>query len=67
MVTSRKGFFGNVMLDFEAQTVLPSMHDIDCMWNGSWDEATNQRDVAYVIGLEGWWEGRFREVAGVQA
>ncbi len=58
MVTSRESFFGDVMLDFEARTVLPSTHDIDCMWNGSWDETTNRRDVAYVVGLEGWWEGK---------
>ena len=29
----------------------PSTHDIDCMWNGSWNERTNTRDVAYVAGL----------------
>ena len=58
MVTSRAGYFGNVMLDFEARTVSPSTHDIDCMWNGSWDEAAARRDVAYVAGLQGWWEGK---------
>ncbi len=58
MVTSRVRYFGNVMLDFEGRTVLPSTHDINCMWNGSWDETTNRRDVAYVAGLEGWWEGK---------
>ena len=56
MVTSRRNFFGNVLLDFEARTVPPSTHDIDWMWNGSWDEATNTRSVAYVGGLQGWWE-----------
>jgi len=58
MVTSRATYFGNVLLDFEARTVPPSTHDIDCMWNGSWDETTNTRDVAYVAGLQGWWEGK---------
>ena len=58
MVTSRADYFGNVMLDFEARTVLPSTHDIDCMWNGSWDETADRRDVAYVAGLQGWWEGK---------
>jgi len=58
MVTSRVSYFGNVLLDFEARTVPPSTHDIDCMWNGSWDEKTNTRDVAYVAGLQGWWEGK---------
>ena len=58
MVTSRANYFGNVLLEFEARTVPPSTHDIDCMWNGSWEEATNTRGVAYVVGLQGWWEGK---------
>ena len=58
MVTSRAACFGNVLLDFEARTIPPSTHDIDWMWNGSWDEATNTRATAYVCGLQGWWEGK---------
>lgn len=62
MVTSRANYFGNVMLEFEARTVLPSTHDIDCMWNGSWDEEKDACGVAYILGLQGWWEGK----AGVE-
>lgn len=58
MITSRKEFLGNVMLEFEARTVLPSTHDIDWMWSGNWKEPANTRDVAYVAGLQGWWEGK---------
>lgn len=58
MVTSREHYRGNVMLEFEARTVPPCTHDINCMWNGSWNEETNTRDVAYVAGLQGWWEGK---------
>jgi hypothetical protein len=58
MVTSRERYFGNILLEFEARTVPPSTHDINCMWNGSWEEDTNTRGVAYVAGLEGWWEGK---------
>ena len=58
MVTSRRGHYTDVMLDFTARTVPPSTHDIDWMWNGSWDEAANERSVAYVAGLQGWWEGK---------
>jgi len=58
MVVSKGDYPGNILLDFEARTVLPSTHDIDCMWNGSWDEKKNRRDVAYVAGLQGWWEGK---------
>ena len=58
MIVSKKDFKGNVMVSFEARTVLPSTHDIDFMWNGCWDEAQNARGMAYVAGLEGWWEGK---------
>lgn len=58
MVISRDNYFGNVMLDFRAATVLPCTHDINAMWNGSWNEDKNIRDVAYVAGLQGWWHGK---------
>ena len=58
MIVSKEDYFGNVLIDFEARTVLPCTHDIDVMWNGSWDEEKNQRGIAYVAGLEGWWEGK---------
>jgi hypothetical protein len=58
MIIQHDNFPGNVMVDFEARTVLPCTHDIDFMWNGSWDEATDQRGLAYVGGLEGWWGGK---------
>jgi hypothetical protein len=58
MIVSRADFPGNVLVEFEARTVLPSTHDINFMWNGSWDETQNRRDVAYVFGLEGWWDGK---------
>lgn len=58
MVISKQNFFGNVMLDFKAATIPPCTHDINAMWNGSWNEETNTRDVAYVAGLQGWWHGK---------
>jgi hypothetical protein len=58
MIVSRAGFPGNVIVDFEARTVPPCTHDINFMWNGSWDEAKNERGVAYVAGLQGWWAGK---------
>jgi len=57
VIFSRKPFPGNVMVDFYAQTVLPSTHDIDVMWNMTWDEERNQRGVSYVAGVMGWWTG----------
>jgi hypothetical protein len=58
VIMSRASFPGNVLVDFHAQTVLPSTHDIDVMWNLSWDEKTNQRGAAYVVGVQGWWDGK---------
>ena len=58
MIVSKGDFTGDVLVEFDAQNVLPSNHDINVMWNGSWDEKSNKRDVAYVAGLQGWWEGK---------
>ncbi len=58
MVFLRGDYPGDVLVDFEARTVPPSSHDINVMWNGSWDEMKNERGTAYVAGLEGWWEGK---------
>ena len=58
MIISQQDFFGPVMLDFEARTIPPCTHDINCMWSGSWDYETNTRALAYVVGLEGWWDGK---------
>jgi hypothetical protein len=58
MVFVQGDFPGDVIVDFEARTVLPCTHDINFMWNGSWDETRNERGVAYVAGLQGWWDGK---------
>lgn len=58
MAMLKQDFPGNVMVEFEAQTVLPSTHDINVMWNGEWLEKTDQRGIAYVAGLQGWWSGK---------
>jgi hypothetical protein len=58
MIISRADFFGDVMLDFTARTLLPASHDINIMWNGSWDEKTKARGPGYVIGIQGWWYGK---------
>ena len=58
MITSRREFFGNVLLDFEARVAPPCTHDIDWMWNGSWDDAKQERGLSYICGIEGWWEGK---------
>ena len=58
MAILKKKFPGNVMVEFEARTVIPSSHDIDVMWNGEWNEELNRRGMAYIAGIEGWWEGK---------
>ena len=58
MIVSKNDYFGNVLLEFDASTVLPCTHDINVMWHGSWREDTNTRHIAYVAGLDGWWDGK---------
>lgn len=58
MAILKADFPGNVMIEFEAKTILPCTHDINFMWNGSWNDSTNQRDLAYIAGLQGWWTGK---------
>ena len=58
MAIMRRSFFGPVCLDFRARVLEPCTHDINCMWSGSWDEATNTRALAYVAGIGGWWDGK---------
>jgi len=58
MIILKQDFPGNVLVEFEAQTILPSTHDINVMWNGEWIDSSDQRGVAYVAGLQGWWTGK---------
>ncbi len=58
MAILKQDFPGNVLVEFEAQTIGSSTHDINVMWNGEWLEETDQRGIAYVAGLQGWWAGK---------
>jgi hypothetical protein len=58
MAILNQDFQGNVLVEFEAQTLLPSSHDINVMWNGEWLSENDQRGIAYVAGLQGWWTGK---------
>ncbi len=57
-IVCRQPFPGNVLVDCVARVLPPSTHDIDVMWNMSWDMTTNERGVAYVAGVQGWWDGK---------
>lgn len=58
MIISKEDYFGDILLEFDAAAVPPCTHDINFMWHGSWNEKTNTRHIAYVAGLEGWWDGK---------
>jgi len=58
MAILKHDFTGNVLVEFEAQTILPCSHDINVMWNGEWLADSDQRGTAYVAGLQGWWTGK---------
>ncbi len=57
MIISKKDFFGNNMLEVTVRTVAPSTHDINIMINGSWNMQKDERDIAYVTGIEAFWHG----------
>ena len=57
MVISKAEYFGDVLIEFDAATVLPATRDINVSWHMSWNEEKNSRGTAYVMGLQGWYEG----------
>lgn len=57
MLVSKADFFGNNILEVTVKMVKPSTHDINIMINGSWDIEKDQRDTAYVAGIEAFWHG----------
>jgi hypothetical protein len=58
MAIMRKDFPGNVLIEFECRTVIPSTHDINFMWNGEWSESLNSCGNAYIGSICGWHTGR---------
>lgn len=57
MVISKGEYFGDVLIEFDAATVLPATRDINVSWHMSWNEEKNSRGEAYVMGLQGWYDG----------
>lgn len=58
MAILKHDFPGNILLDFEARTILPSTHDINFMWNGEWSDNLNSCGNAYVGSICGWYNNR---------
>ena len=57
MIMSKNEYFGDVLVEFDAATVLPATRDINVTFHGSWNEEKNTREMGYVFGIEGWWQG----------
>ena len=58
MAITKESFTGNLLIEFDAATVDPATRDINVTWHGSWNEETNTREMGYVMGVNGFWEGR---------
>ena len=58
MAILKHDFPGNILLDFEAGTILPSTHDINFMWNGEWSDSLNSCGNAYIGSICGWYNNR---------
>ena len=58
MAILKHDFPGNILLDFQARTILPSTHDINFMWNGEWNDSLNSCGNAYVGSICGWYSNR---------
>jgi len=58
MCVTKANYTGNLLIEFDAATVAPATRDINVTWHGSWNEKTNTREMGYVMGINGFWEGR---------
>jgi hypothetical protein len=58
MAILTEDFPGNIMLEFEARTVLPSTRDINFMWNTEWSSNLNSCGNGYIGSICGWWTKR---------
>ena len=59
---SRKQFLGDVLMEFDAQTVVPSDHDIIWWWGTALNKEKSHWESGYLAGLGGWWSNK----AGVE-
>jgi hypothetical protein len=55
---SRKTFQGDILMEFEAQTVLPSNHDIIWWWGVKLNQEKTHWEHGYLGGLGGWWDNK---------
>ena len=57
MIMSKGEYLGDILIEFDSATVFPATRDINITFHGGWDEEKNIRDIAYVFGIEGWYQG----------
>jgi len=57
-IFSRKQFQGDILMEFDAWTVLPSDHDIIWWWGTTLNEEKNHWKNGYLAGLGGWWRNK---------
>jgi hypothetical protein len=55
---SRKTFQGDILMEFEAQTVSPSDHDIIWWWGVKLNSEKTHWEYGYLGGLGSWWDNK---------
>ena len=58
MCVTKEWYTGDILVEFDAATVAPATRDINVTWHGSWNEERNTREMGYVMGINGFWQGR---------
>lgn len=53
-----KKTYDNIIFSFTAKTVLPATRDVNALFSAHWDKENDTLGNAYVVGLNGWWEGK---------
>ena len=57
-IFSQQTFQGDILMEFEAETVPPSDHDIIWWWNTQLNDDSNHWKSGYLGGLGGWWSNQ---------
>lgn len=58
MAFLKQDFPGNIMLEFEGRSVLPSTHDVNFMWHTEWSDELNSCGNGYIGSICGWWTAK---------
>lgn len=55
---SKESYAHDIIFSFTMKAVLPATRDLNAVFCAHWDEEINYLGNAYVIGLNGWYEGK---------